>query len=299
MNPADHHLLLVDDDPISLKVMARLLEKAGFRCSLAGSAIMAEQLLQDHPVGFFSGVLLDNQMPHKSGLELLKEIKRGANADLPVIMQTGNNEPAEVQQCINAGAFYYLTKPLHHQLLLSVVEAAINDLKNHREVRSELDHLDQSLGLLRSACFQLRTPKEVKVLSALIARLSSNPDKVSIGLYELLMNAVEHGNLGITYDEKTQLIEKNRLREEIEQRLSHPIYADKTVDIRLECTQNQLKIEITDDGEGFDYEQYLEFSFERALDNHGRGIMMANKVSFDSLQYSQGGRCVSAIHQLI
>ncbi|SFX43706.1 response regulator [Marinospirillum alkaliphilum] len=299
MNTAtNHQLLLVDDDPISLKIMHSLLTQAGFSCVTAEDAHQAAAQLDAYPVEHFSAILLDNQMPGKTGLELLQDIKQGPHTHLPVIMQTGSNSPDEVHQCIAAGAFYYLTKPLDRQLLLSVVEAAISDLENHRAVRAEMSQIDQSLELLHQACFQFRTPRDATLLSAFLARLGNNPDKVSIGLYELLINAVEHGNLGISYDEKTRLIETQQLKEEINRRLEQPQFKDRLARVTLMRNPESLVFTIEDQGAGFDFEQYLEFSLDRALDNHGRGIMVASKISFDHLQYSQGGRCVTATHLL-
>jgi len=299
MSTGPHRLLLVDDDPICMKLMLRILEKADFICVSAKDAYQATETLNQHPIGHFSAALLDLQMPGKTGLELLQEIKQGPHTHLPVIMQTGNKNSEEVQQCIAAGAFYYLTKPLGSKLLLSVVESAISDLENYRAVRSEMSKIDESLRLLGHASFQFRTPEDATLLSAFLARLTNDPDKISMGLFELLINAVEHGNLGISYDEKTQLIERKRLSEEIAVRLDHPDYQNRIAEVRLMRSPESLVFTIEDQGQGFDFEDYLEFSIERALDNHGRGIMLANKISFDEIEYTKGGRLVKAVHRLI
>lgn len=294
MSMKKHRLLLVDDDPISLKIMSEWLTQAGFICTIAKSACQASSFLEKEPFGFFSAILLDNQMPGKTGFEFLKEIKQGSYTHLPVIMQTGNDDLNEVRQCIAAGAFYYLTKPLNKKLLISVVDSAINDLENHLAVRSEMSKIDQSLDLLNQALFQYKTPRDATVLSAFLARLGSSPDKLSMGLYELLINSIEHGNLGISYDEKTDLIEGNRLQEEITSRLNDEKYKHRIAEVSFSRSAEKLIFTIEDQGQGFDFEEYMEFSIDRALDSHGRGIMMANKLSFDSLEYSKNGRRVTA-----
>lgn len=291
-------LLLVDDDPISLQLMQGLLSSSGYDCQLASSAEEAQELLAHQAGDYFSAILLDNMMPRMSGLELLKIIKSGPHSQTPVIMQTGDEDPEQILQCLNAGAFYYMKKPLNKNLLVSVVESAISDLENHRHVYNELNHLEASLDLLEEACFKIQRPDQATKLAAFLARLSRQPEKVSLGLYELLINAIEHGNLAISYDEKSQLIEEGRLSDEITQRLTLPEFCQRQVTVQVTKTAVQLEICIQDEGSGFEPEDYLDFSLERALDNHGRGIMMANKISFDQLNYSQGGSCVTAIHIL-
>ena len=289
-------LLLVDDDPISLRLMQGMLQKAGYLCWSVPGPIQALEVLETKEAGFFDAILLDQVMPSMTGLELLEKIKLSPHAATPVIMQTGDDDPEQVQKSINAGAFYHMIKPLNQKLLLSVVDAAIQDYETHLRVSAELAKVDKSLELITEARFLLRTPDEARLLSALIARLSRDPEKVVIGLYELLMNAIEHGNLGIGYDEKTQLIDSGRLAEEIDLRLDLPEFQPLQVKVDVKRDDHSLQIRIEDEGQGFEPDDFFEFSLERALDNHGRGIMMANKVSFDRLEYSLGGRCVTAFH---
>src|SRR5258708_3286346 len=56
--------------------------------------------------------------------------------------------------------------------------------------------------------YQIRTLHEASELAHLLAAAHPDPDRVVVGLTELLVNAVEHGNLGITYREKADLLER-------------------------------------------------------------------------------------------
>jgi hypothetical protein len=49
---------------------------------------------------------------------------------------------------------------------------------------------------------------------------------------------------------------------------------------------------IQDEGDGFDWQKYLDFDPERAFDPHGRGIAMARMMSFDALEYQGKGNTV-------
>ena len=88
---------------------------------------------------------------------------------------------------------------------------------------------------------------------------------------------------------KTQLIDAGRLQEEIQLRLNSEVYSGRSASISVEVHQDHFQALIQDQGEGFDYEEYLAFSPERLLDSHGRSIMMASTLSFDQLRYHSGG----------
>ena len=98
-------------------------------------------------------------------------------------------------------------------------------------------------------------------------------------------NAVEHGNLQISYDEKTELQETEEWETEITRRLSLPDFAHKQATIRLHRSAEAIEFIITDQGLGFDWKRYLDMSPDLAFASHGRGIALARALSFDTLEY--------------
>ena len=142
--------------------------------------------------------------------------------------------------------------------------------------------------------FTFRTVDEGKALASMLARASEHPDRVVLGLTELMINAVEHGNLGITYDEKTQLNENGAWLAEISRRQQLPEYRDLVVTVEYVKNENEMVYQITDEGNGFDWENYMEISPERAFDTHGRGIAMAKTISFSTIEFTGPGNRVRA-----
>ena len=116
-----------------------------------------------------------------------------------------------------------------------------------------------------------------------IASLHPDPDRVEIGLTELLVNAVEHGNLGITYEEKASLLERGGFDAEIARRLALPSLAARKVEVTISRNAVALAIRIQDEGDGFDWLPYLDVDPERALTYNGNGIAIAREMSFDDL----------------
>ena len=152
-----------------------------------------------------------------------------------------------------------------------------------------------AVRFLKTGEFEFRTLEEGNKLATLAANLCPESKMVVVGLWELLENAVEHGNLGISYDEKSRLNENGQLEAEIRRLLLLPEHAAKIVTLVVEKTGDEIHFTIQDQGEGFDWESYMKFSPERVFDSHGRGIAVANNLSFDRIEYQGCGNRVVAI----
>ncbi|HEU4685386.1 MAG TPA: ATP-binding protein [Nitrospira sp.] len=155
-----------------------------------------------------------------------------------------------------------------------------------------------SLHLLREVRFAFRTPEEASQLTTFLAAMCPDSARAAVGIGELLLNAVEHGNLEIGYEEKTRLVLANQLEREVARRLLLPKYAARYAAVRVERMPNEVILTITDQGPGFDWRPYLEFGPERMLDSHGRGIATALLTSFSRLEYRQNGSEVTAVVRL-
>lgn len=193
---------------------------------------------------------------------------------------------------LNAGAYYYLTKPLQIELLLVVVQAAVNQSHEQRQLRQLVRQAEQSLGFLTAATFHYRRLEDVNILAGLLARLCPQPDRVVLGLHELMINAVEHGNLSLTYAEKSHLLAEDGLYAELERRQQLPENRVKRVEVRFERTPESIFFTVQDQGGGFAWERYLDFEPERIFDPNGRGIAVAKQMSFDGLEYLGNGNTV-------
>ncbi len=115
-------ILLVDDDPNVLAVLDRGLSMAGYECVKAMSAGDGEHYLADE---HFELMLLDVNMPGKSGMELLPEV-RFKFPDVGVIMLTGERDVALGTKAMNLGAFDYALKPVSLAELVVRIENALS-----------------------------------------------------------------------------------------------------------------------------------------------------------------------------
>ncbi len=290
-------ILIVDDSSVARTMLLEYLEPTGYRMEMANSGISAWEMLNRAPEKYLA-VLLDRIMPEMDGMEVLKKIKSHSSLkNLPVIMQTASRESHEIKECIQAGAYYYLTKPYSKDAVQLITAAAINDFKKHRSLG---EGSADAYGVPRwvENQYQFRTLEEVHIVTDLLSRECPAPEKVAVGLWELLINAVEHGNLGITYAEKSRLPENGMWEEEIARRFTMPRFAERKVTVKIKKNADEIRLCVKDEGDGFDWIPYMDISPERAFDAHGRGIAISRHKSFHHLEYLGNGNEVVATVKL-
>lgn len=146
-------------------------------------------------------------------------------------------------------------------------------------------------SVLKEESYEFQTLEEAYQLSIDIANKTSNPNE-NLVICELLNNAIEHGNLGITYEEKTYLIEKDLFLDEVSRRLKLKENKHKHAEVHIKtCTEGGMIVTISDQGKGFDYNKYLSIDNSRIFESHGRGIAIANNLL--RIQYLGNGNQVA------
>lgn len=298
LSPDETRVLVVEDNALDRKLLNVHLTSHGYQPRIVTDGVEAWDIL-DHAPDSVDVVLLDRSMPRMGGLELLGKMKAHPKLRLvPVIMQTSSAAQEDILEGLRAGAYYYLTKPWDPDVLIAVVRTAAADYVEIRELQDQLRKGLKSLRLLREAVFTLQTIAQAKDIAAIMANTCPDPPTAVIGLTELLLNAIEHGNLGITYDEKSKMATKEEWYAEVERRLALPENAEKRVELHYQRTDNEIRFVIRDAGGGFDWKRFFEIGPERVFDAHGRGIIMARALSFSTVEYRGLGNEVLATIKL-
>lgn len=290
-------VLVIEDEALNLEILSTHLTSEGYDVLQAMNGREGMTILQaNHDISL---ILLDRNMPIMNGIEFLHEYKKFPEfGNIPVIMQTAISDNEHVSEGIRAGAYYYLTKPYTKDVLFSIINAAITDSAFKNQIAGEVYKNRQMLGLLNEAFFEIKTMDEAQNLSYFLSNCFPHPETVVIGLAEIIMNAVEHGNLGITYHEKSVLMTSGKLRDEIAYRESLPENQNKKVYISFKKDKDALRVTVKDQGKGFKWQDFIEIKPERASDPNGRGVFMARTISFDELQYNDIGNEVCCVLKL-
>jgi adenylate cyclase len=145
--PSTGNLLVVDDEPRNRDVLARRLERRGYRVSVAADGRSALHALEREE---FDLVVLDVLMPGMSGLEVLETIRRTRTAaELPVIMATALDRSTDTVNALELGANDYVTKPIDLPVVLARVEAQLRLKRAARQIEALARRLEIQSGFIR------------------------------------------------------------------------------------------------------------------------------------------------------
>ena len=213
MNSAS--VLIVDDEPQIRRVLRTTLTSHGYTVMEARTGDEALDLIRSEHVDL---ILLDLNMPGRSGLETCREIR--ASGDVPIIMLTVRNTERDKVQALDAGADDYVTKPFGSEELMARIRAALRRTVPAESLPSFVSHdltidFDKRSVTLKGQNVRL-TPKEFDLLRYLV----SNQGR-ALG-HRRLLQAV----WGPDYGDETEYLRVfiNQLRKKIEPDPHKPCY---------------------------------------------------------------------------
>jgi two-component system, sensor histidine kinase and response regulator len=135
-----HTILAVDDEPVNLRMLERLLRKR-FTVLTAISAEQAMQILEHENVSL---ILTDQRMPGMQGTELLRK-SRALNPDMVRMVITATNDNETFVDAIrNSGAIRVISKPWDPDKLLQTIEEALGRYENLLENKQALSRLKEA-----------------------------------------------------------------------------------------------------------------------------------------------------------
>ncbi|MFP4508815.1 MAG: cyclic nucleotide-binding domain-containing protein [Spirochaetota bacterium] len=113
-------------------------------------------------------------------------------------------------------------------------------------------------------------------------------DRLHVALFELLMNAIEHGNCGISYKEKNEWLSEGRdILYLIHEKMSQPEIRKRRVHFSYRISDDKSMFRIRDEGAGFDWRKQIADTAPK-LESHGHGLRMTGAY-VDNLRYNDAG----------
>jgi len=118
-------------------------------------------------------------------------------------------------------------------------------------------------------------------------------EKIRVGLSEMLTNAIEHGNMGITGDNKLEATENGTYYELVEKKMQDSELMSKLVTFTYSVDKSGVTMSIEDEGKGFNVSELPDPTDpESLLKLHGRGILIT-RMYFDDVSYNEKGNKVT------
>lgn len=124
LNLLGRKILIVDDDPRNIFVLASALEDFGAEILEADNGNVALELLKRRQVDL---ILMDIMMPVMNGYEVIKTIRESKNgSNVPIIAITAKSIKGDIERCMEAGANDYISKPVEYDTLMRLVKKWIS-----------------------------------------------------------------------------------------------------------------------------------------------------------------------------
>jgi CheY-like chemotaxis protein len=283
---------IVEDDAGTRRYMEETIRSLGHEMRSAEDGISGLDLVRDWEPHL---VFLDIQLPGLDGLDVLAAIRDEA-IDTIVIVNTAYGTEDHAIRALRLRANDYLRKPVRHADLIPMLRK-FEDIVAARLAPTALPEF-----VLTRHCevaFGNRLEDVARVADYLANEAEMGRDRpltlgITLGLVELLNNAVEHGNLGITGPEKTEALSSSQrsYRDLVTDRQADPARSVRQVRVALTSTRDHADWVITDEGEGFDWRSVVgNLDEPDPLALHGRGIFLAS-CYFDTVEYIGRGNVV-------
>ncbi|MBI3795180.1 MAG: ATP-binding protein [Nitrospinae bacterium] len=242
-------------------------------------------------------ILSDLRLPGVSGEQLAK-LNSEAHG-LPFVLHSFHLDRNLTMRMIKFGVDNFIIKGGHTEPLVHLLKSLVYRKKNDVPA----DVMCQSFGNAGSLLINTRFSELTFASSWLKGRLRRLVPVGNLSVFmryadELLMNAYEHGNLGVCSDRKVELVENGTYPDELE---AMEKKCDKKIQVKYAVLGGKITMSVKDDGPGFDYMKYLGISEDDLardiLKPSGRGIFMASRY-FTSMQYNGVGNEVCATGHL-
>lgn len=301
MDKHTNHVLVLFDDQSSLDKMQDLKNTDFIDCVILrkGSVNGTDAFGKKYPVVLLDLVKTDQQRQNK----FLNFYNDHCLKNSTFIVLYDDREAPNLLSEILEKATILLCHPIFESGIIKIAEDCLG--KYHEDIAHERieNDLMSTIKTMEKGEFSFKRLEEAQSLSTALSTLCPNGSEAAIGLLELMINGIEHGNLEITFDEKGNLLKEGKWHSEIEHRLALPRYSHRHARVQFKRTARQIEFIITDEGNGFNSNLYLPNGQKQASDNalssfHGRGIKLAAELCFDQLEYLGRGNQVKAIIDL-
>lgn len=288
--------LVVDDVPEVRTLLGRLAKRRGFEVLEAADGEEGVQLACERRPHL---ILLDLRLPGMSGLDALARI-RDEDPQVAVVIVAAVPDRLDLQRALDLGAVDFVRKPFDAVEVDFVLDRVYRAVTEDADLRAALDHVTQRVT-------RLAFPGRPTLLSKVVAWLGRElrqgyPGRelplpeIKLALYETLANAIEHGNLGITYDMKTKAMEApGGMDALVQRRLADARFAGRLIHVEAEYLADRVAYTVADDGEGFDPEALKARPLGDTTALHGRGLALVRHY-MDEVSWNDRGNQIRMVH---
>lgn len=283
------NVLILDNDPNFQSVMTELLAERMNLVFVKNYSETITKLKNEE----YSMVISETDIPDIHVVELIKKVKR-LNPGIYIVVITSKEDLKLAVEVLQNGAIDYILKPFSVDEIAFLVEKYLKFSVNKKQ-----DYDLLSLTTEEKRSFSL--PSNIHLIGPFVYELvemvkrfggvsKSHIFSIRLALYEMLTNAIEHGNLDIDYEKKKSLLNSGaNYMSYIESRSKEEPYVNKRVEISYHYQRDHITFHIKDQGKGFNVKGFFNKDIKKdLLALHGRGIVIT-KFNMDEITFNQKG----------
>ncbi|MFC1584131.1 ATP-binding protein [Fibrobacterota bacterium] len=292
MKNSAQKLLLYGSSPGLLEMLENIAGDLGFSVLHSGRKEEVFKVLSRQDV--FTLIFITET--EGNGLfDFVKQVNQ-AYSNLPIIPVLGQNQREKIIGLLKAGAWLCFEQPVYAEELTYYLKKMIEErfeAYNPFAVRYE----ERTVVIPNDFSLVMQAVKNV-VYNSLPAE-EKNKYQFVLGLNEIVNNAIEHGNLGISFEEKNAALKDSAFFNMASERAARQPYRSRVVTIKVKVLSSASRVEysVHDEGDGFDWKQLPDPKTKvNVLKANGRGVMIAKKV-FHDVAFNSKGNKVTLVYQ--
>jgi len=296
-------ILIVDDDKYISLLLYNFLEDEGYVCETAENGL--EALEKVSKGNKYDMVLLDFVMPKMNGMEFLAAVKE-ISPKLPVMMISGYRTRENTLEALKLGAIGFIKKPFSLNDVLKNLKLVFHTSKSKKELGPIIPYLKRGNMEFVFKTGEIGPDKVSLYLATHLGEMGFIEGRristVALAFNEVLINAIEHGNLELPVNYFVEGIggdDKESVTDLKNQRLKDPQYANRNIIIKYTFQNNETAVTIIDEGPGFDTSHVTHFltSADPTMsEGIGRGLVLL-KYAVDEVKFNQTGNEVTLLIQ--
>ena len=291
-------VLIIDPDVALQEILGEIL-KNRFRIFTANSIEESKAIMGGEDPHL---IFIDLVLPGEDAIQYIERTKK-SKTNTQFIVITDNATVENAVTALRNGALDFLKKPFEIDDIARIVEKFFSLTANR-----EADYDIYSSIIAESRTFEL--PTDFSIISTfmseimhIISRFTGVDKKttltIRLSLYEMLVNAMEHGNLEINYEMKKNLLEEVAdYQRFLQERASEEPFANRKVRVSYTYDTKSLTFTIDDEGKGFDVSKVPNPHASENLERlNGRGIFIS-RVNMTKVTYNEKGNSVTLYKEL-
>jgi anti-sigma regulatory factor (Ser/Thr protein kinase)/CheY-like chemotaxis protein len=286
-------VLLVEDDPFYLTALTLALENHGFMVVIARDGLEAKIIYNKLGDGIHA-VLASIKMTMIDVEQFA--LFNGKEHNIPFVVHSDKSDHDLAVKISGLGVSTFIITKSNIRPVIRVMKSTL--LRKERQIPQDINcplYPDAGSLTIRTALDDLSFAQSWmrNLLRDMLSREHLNSFATHAG--ELLLNAYEHGNLGMTFEKKTELIESGKYEEELKEKEK---WCKLNIFLKFALLGDKPTLSIRDEGCGFDFKKHLSMSEDDMARNllkpNGRGIFLAFKY-FESIKYVGSGNEVVVV----